>query len=205
MKSNCILIIVLFTISYVFGQKKEICKVLNNELKGKYIGQCSNGLADGKGEFTFANGSFVYVGYFKDGRIEGKGEIFSITNNKRTSLKKGIWENNVYIGNTSKPYQVNQNVNLDRYTVNKTSNIENKLIINFYQNGNRNNVSNLNVAVNNGDLISDSYTYGYKNIHFPFSCRITYTTSSKLKSTNYSVVFEIEINEPGSWEISLFN
>lgn len=205
MKLNYLVILFLFTITSSFGQNKETCKVVNDDLQGSYTGQCTNGLADGKGEFTFANGSFVYVGSFKEGKIDGKGEIFSIVKNKRTSIKKGNWEDNVYVGNKSEPYQVGRAVNLDRYTVTKNVGSEKKVMINFYQNGNRNNVQNLSVAVNNGERIIGTYADGYENVSFPFICRVNYTTKSKLGQTSYTVSFDIQINEPGSWEIFLYN
>ena len=205
MKLNFIIILSLVSFATSFGQVNQKCKVLNEELVGVYDGQCKGGLADGKGKFTFANGSFMYVGNFKDGKIDGKGEIFSIVKNKQTSIKKGNWENNVYVGDRSEPYQVRRSDNLDRYTVTKNSSGGNKVLINFYQNGSRNNVSNLSVAVNTGEKITGSYTEGYENVSFPFVCTINYTTTSKFKSTTYLVSFEIEIMEPGTWEIFLYN
>lgn len=205
MKLNYIVIFLLFTFANSLGQVDQKCKVLNEELVGIYDGQCKDGLADGKGKFTFANGSFIYVGNFKDGKIDGKGEIFSVVKNKQTSIKKGNWENNVYVGDKSEPYQVRKADNLDRYTVTKNSVDGNKVLINFYQNGSRNNVSNLSLTVNTGEKITGSYTEGYENVSFPFICRISYITRSKFKSTSYNVFFEIEITDPGAWEISLYN
>ena len=205
MKLNYFFILSLLIFSNSFGQVNQKCKVLNEDLVGVYDGQCKDGLANGKGKFTFANGSFVYIGYFKDGKIDGRGEIFSIVKNKKTSIKKGNWENNVYVGDKSEPYQVRRADNLDRYTVTKNSATGKKVLINFYQNGSRNNVSNLSVAVNTGEKMTGSYTEGYENVTFPFVCTINYTTISKFKSTTYNVSFEIEITEPGTWEIFLYN
>ncbi len=205
MKTNYLILFIFLIAVDCLAQTNEKCKVLNEELIGTYIGSCSNGLANGKGEFKFANGTFIYVGNFKDGKIDGKGEIFSIVKNKRTSIKKGNWEDNVFVGDKSGPYQIKNSVNLDRYTVTKNSGGTNKVMINFIQNGSRNKVSQLSVTVNNGERIIGDYTDGYENIRFPFTCRINYTTQSKFKATNYNVSFEIEIYDAGSWEIFLYN
>ncbi len=198
-------LILLFLFNLIQGQTTSDCKVIHEELIGNYKGDCVKGLANGKGEFTFANGDFVYKGNFKDGKMNGQGVIYSMQNKLKKIVSKGFWENNIYVGDKSRPYEVIRNLNLDRYTVIKAAGEENKVFINFYQNGSRNNVSNLNVFENNGTKISGNYTEGYENIIYPFVCQINYTTANKFKATSYDVNFEIVINEPGSWEIFLYN
>jgi len=179
------------------------CKVIHNELSGKYIGKCKNGLADGKGNFLFANGKFIYIGYFKNGKMHGKGEIFMIENGVKSKVKEGTWIENNLVENL-KSYEVIKTVNLDRYTIKKVGE-GNKVNLNFYQNGGRNKVKSLNIYSNNGTEISGSLTRGFENIDFPFKCEIDYYTSNKFKSVTYSVRFEFIINEPGEWEVTLYN
>lgn len=206
MKTIYLLFISFLLFGNTYGQNKQSCKVINSELTGTYIGDCQKGRADGKGEFTFADGSYVYVGHFEDGKMHGNGEIFSIDKKKRTSIRKGTWEDNVYVGDDSEPYVVKRTVNLDRHTVLKKPADDNTVMINFFQNGNRNNnVTDLNVVVNNGNRMSGNFTEGYENIIFPFICQVNYRTQNKFKTTTYNVMFEIVINEPGSWEIFLYN
>lgn len=205
MKAIYLYVVFGFTIGTVFGQNVQKCKVINEEFTGTYMGECKNGRAHGKGEFMFAGGTYAYVGHFKDGKMDGKGEIFSINNKKRVSVTKGNWENNVYVGDNSRPYEVKRTFNLDRYTISKNPTSDNTVMINFYQNGARNNVSDLNVVVNNGNRIVGNYTEGFENIIFPFICQVNYRTQNKFKTSTYNVMFEIVINEPGSWEIFLYN
>jgi hypothetical protein len=188
-----------------FPQKEEVCKVVGKDLKGEYYGKCKKGLAHGQGIFNFSEGGKVFDGKFKKGKMNGKGMIYVVKNGEKEVLKEGIWKNNAYVGEEKiAPFVVNRTENLDRHTVRKMSD-GNKVNLNFYQNGIRNNVSGLTVFTNNGNQVSGSYIYAYENLLYPFKCEVSYTTLSKFKTTSYRVRFEIVINEPGEWDISLYN
>ena len=45
----------------------------------------------------------------------------------------------------------------------------------------------------------------FDNIRFPFTCKVNYSTPNSLRTATYEVVFEIEINEPGQWLVTLSN
>lgn len=203
---------VLLLCGFVFGQypedfpqENEDCKVVGENLKGEYYGKCKKGLAHGEGIFNFSEDSKVYEGKFKKGKMNGKGMLYIVKNGEREILKKGIWKNNEYVGEVKiAPFVVNRIVNLDRHTVRKMG-AGNKVNINFYQNGTRNSVSGLTIFTNNGNAVSGSYIHSYENLLYPFKCEVSYTTRSKFKTTSYRVRFEIVINEPGEWDISLYN
>ena len=74
------------------------------------------------------------------------------------------------------------------------------------QNGNYNNsITNLSFAENGGSALSMGQEQGFDNIQFPFSCKVTYSSSNSLRTASYDVVFEIQINEPGQWLVTLYN
>ncbi len=186
-------------------QKDEICKVVGENMKGEYYGKCKKGLAHGQGVFNYAEGGKIYEGKFKKGKMNGKGTLYVLKNGIREVIDKGIWKNNEFVGEIKMvPYSVNRIINLDRHTVRRLGDGD-RVNLNFYQNGARNNVSGLTVFTNNGTQVTGSYIYSYENILYPFKCEVSYTTTSKFKTTSYRVRFDIVINEPGEWDIALYN
>lgn len=101
------------------------CEVLNPDLKGSYTGDCKkgkahgqgkaegkdkyeggfrNGLPDGNGIYTWANGN-QYSGAWSKGKKEGKGKMTFKVNN-RDSLVVGYWKKDVYVGQHEFPYTI---------------------------------------------------------------------------------------------------
>lgn len=197
-------ILVMFFVNPNFAQNKtQKCKVVSKDMVGDYSGNCNKGLANGKGQFVFGDGQFMYVGSFKDGELHGKGEMFMLTGNKKKSIKKGHWEHNVYVED-NQPYVVGRQENLDKYLIKKVG--EGRQIrLNFYQNGVRNSVTNLNINTSSGNRIFDNFIAGFDNVEFPFKCEVYYTTTNKFKSITYNVIFDFVINEPGVWDVILTN
>ena len=188
-----------------FAQNNVNCKVIYQDEIGIYQGECKKGLAHGEGVFTFNDGQSVYEGKFRKGNFHGIGTLFTLIEGNKKVEKQGVWKKNEYIGDKKIPaYDVKRKYNLDRYLVRKRGE-GNNIWINFFQNGSRNNVRNLNVFVSNGVEISGSFILGYNVIKFPVQCTINYRTTNKLKTTTYEVSFDIEINEPGEWDILLYN
>ncbi len=94
------------------------CKVGDGNLVGKYIGECKNGYANGKGEATgihhyigtfkyglpngtgiyYYSDSVYYSGNFQDGIKEGKGEFHYSRKGLPDSLVKGYWSADVFRG-----------------------------------------------------------------------------------------------------------
>jgi hypothetical protein len=60
---------------------------------GKYVGEFKDDLRNGQGTYTYADGG-KYVGEFKDGKQNGQG-IYTFNDGR---IQKGIYENDVYIG-----------------------------------------------------------------------------------------------------------
>ncbi|WP_457610110.1 hypothetical protein [Lutibacter sp.] len=214
----------------LFAQKETACKVLKKGIQQHYSGKCKKGLAhgkgiakgintykgsfkkglpNGKGVLTFASGNY-YEGQFKRGLMNGKGKLVFKVNGK-DSIRVGIWKNNVYIGKAKIPdYSVKWNRGVDRYTFRKVqesdSFVTNKVKIKFMQNGSSNtSVSNIRLDSTNGNRIETPNYVGYENITYPFECKLNYTTSNKLKTMTFDVIFAFIINTPGEWELILNN
>ena len=137
--------------------------------------------------------------------MHGDGVLYKLNDGQKNIDKQGIWKSNNYIGEKRiAPYSIKRTINLDRNSVRKTEE-GNEVVINFYRNGARNNVRNLNVASSSGKEVVGSNVFIINDIIFPFKCEIFYDTINKLGSSVFEVRFEIEINEPGKWDISLYN
>ncbi len=103
------------------------CTVLLDSLKGKYDGECKQGLANGKGiavgidsfsgnfkngvpdgygKYFCKNGSW-YNGSWKKGKYDGEGVYHKADKSNADSVNvAGYWKNGVYMGKYDKPYVI---------------------------------------------------------------------------------------------------
>lgn len=108
---------------------QETCTVKLKEIKGKYTGYCTDGKANGKGksvgtdqyEGEFKNGypdgkgmyiwkdGHYFIGYFKEGKKEGKGDMYYESITGMDSVITGFWQKDKYTGEYEKPYVVISN------------------------------------------------------------------------------------------------
>lgn len=170
----------------------------------KYLGNFKNGLPNGNGSYQFANGD-IYEGDFKNGLKDGNGK-FTFKYLGKDSTYMGIWKDDKLIKKIVPPaYIVNQKNNIQRYTFQKIGS-GNRVMFAFMQNGWYNSsVTNLSFAEGGGTAITIGQEQGFDNVRFPFNCRVTYTTQNSLRTASFDVVFDIQINEPGMWKITLNN
>ncbi len=218
------LLLMISVIHFSYSQS-ETCKVLKPEIAASYSGECKKGLANGKGiatgkdkyegkfkdglpqgngTYRYANGD-VYEGDFKDGMRSGNGK-FTFKFLGRDSTYLGMWKDDQLVKKTIPPaYAVTQKQNLQRYTITKV-NSGNRVMFAFMQNGTNNrSVSGLLFAESSGTLLNIGQNQGFDNIQFPFNCKVTYNTLNSFRSASSGIIFEIQINEPGQWMITLFN
>ncbi|MDP9229728.1 MAG: hypothetical protein M3O67_03525 [Bacteroidota bacterium] len=121
-----LLLLFLISLSFSFIIQAQDCKVEVPTLQGKYEGRCKKNLADGmgkatgedsyegafkegypngKGKYTWKNGNW-FDGYFKNGALEGEGNMHFVTPTNKDSVVTGFWKNNVYTGEYEKPYKI---------------------------------------------------------------------------------------------------
>ncbi len=105
---------------------QENCEVKVKELQGTYTGGCEKGKAngtgkaigidiyegefkdgypEGKGMYTWKDGHY-YIGLFKKGKMEGKGDMYYEGASGKDSVISGYWKKDKYYGEYEKQYIV---------------------------------------------------------------------------------------------------
>lgn len=219
------LFIFLYILLPLFSNAQEDCKVLMPEIDSIYEGRCKKGLAhgkglaigkdkyegrfkqgwpDGKGVYTWSSGE-VYDGEFVEGMKDGEGE-YSYSDNGQDTTLAGLWKNDVYVGPKPKNPKVKQTVSVDRYNFRKMSDVQNRVLIDFYQNGARNaGITDLLITADSGYEFDLGHSKGFKDMTFPVTMLVKYTTPNKLQTRQVYCIFEFTIFEPGDWKVELFN
>lgn len=218
-----LMFVLLYSNCVIMAQ--ESCKVLKPEIAEKYTGKCKNGLAhgkgiaegkdkyegsfknglpNGKGKYTWSNGE-AYDGEWKDGKRDGKGKFY-YKKDGVDSVKFGVWSEDLFVKRIiPAPYKVIRSMGVARYSVRKIGEGE-KVLFSFLQNGSINSsISNLHFAPSSGTACEVGSKQGYENIVFPCTCSVSYSSENSFKSSVFQVDFEIEITEPGVWEVILNN
>jgi len=76
----------------------------------------------------------------------------------------------------------------------------------FIQNGKSNvSITGLSFAQSDGSPLDIGQERGFDNIRFPFTCKVSYTSLNSFQSASFQNIFEIQINEPGQWMVTLYN
>ena len=94
---------------------------------------------------------------------------------------------------------------MERYNVRRISD-GNRVRLNFFRNGNRNSVVNdLNIYVSSGTRQTGTLSEEWDNVEFPLRIQLNYRSPNKLNTSSHTVRFEIVINTPGEWDLTLNN
>jgi hypothetical protein len=219
---NRLLFVLLLIIgSNLYAQTSD-CKVNNSSISGSYTGGCKNGLASGKGvaqgidryegqfekglpsgrgTYKWANGIY-YEGQWKNGMREGEGKMVY-----PDSLISGFWKEDKYVGKKKLvPYEIISISSIARYTITKNADRNNTVKFRIKQGGLDNiSIENFSMFFDSGSEYRSGNIYGIENISYPVIIKIKYRTWNQLMTAQSDVRFEIEIKEPGSWDIILFN
>jgi hypothetical protein len=122
---SSLLIILVLLIGYITNAQEVIsCKVLLEPISETYIGDCKNGLANGKGmaqgtdkyegkfkeglpngkgKYTWANGDY-FEGNWKNGQKNGKGSLYTSSSNR---VLQGFWKDDNFVKEiTEAPYKI---------------------------------------------------------------------------------------------------
>ena len=212
----------VFTPFLLLSQKD--CKVLLPSISTTYVGKCKKGKAHGKGiakgidtyegrfykglpngigTYSWASGD-EHIGKWEFGKREGEG-IYKFKYNGKDSIQAGIWKNDSYMGPIPPPPSILQSRNIQNFSFNKYGDL-NKLSIEIYMNGAINStVENLVILSTNGSYQNIGRTIVFSSIVYPATFKITYRTWNKLHSSQFDVVFEFVLSEPGNWMLRLTN
>lgn len=219
------LLVILFLVAGYSLAAQTDCLVLKPQIANKYEGKCKNGLAHGKGK---ASGLDTYEGQFKKGLPNGKGTYvwsngdrytgdwyegfrhgegdFTFKQDGRDTTISGRWQKDEYKGPVPEAPKVLNSRGVDRYNFTRNSDIKNRVLINFYQNGVRNRgIENLLMASSSGYETRLGESLGYDELTFPVTIKLNYTTWNKLRGAKIDVIFEFRIFEPGDWQVDIHN
>jgi len=215
------IILILISASYAYGQQTD-CKVLNPAISGSYSGGCKKGLAsgngvaqgtdryegqfsrglpDGKGTYRWASGVY-YEGEWKKGLREGEGKMVY-----PDSIVTGVWKADNYMGKkVLAPYRIISTLSVTRYTFTRTDNNNNNVIIRIMQGGMDNvSIEDFSLAYDSGTEYRAGNYYGIENIRYPVDVKVKYRSWNQIKTTQYNVIFEFVISQPGSWNVVIVN
>jgi hypothetical protein len=219
------LLTLILSLAHVNTTAQTDCKVLKTEIAENYTGKCKKGYAhgkgiasgtdsyegmfrqglpDGHGTYFWATGE-TYTGDWKEGKREGEG-ILTYTMGDEDLVMDGIWAGDEFIGEKMPNPRVLYSSNVDRFSIRRTGDIKDRVLVDLYQNGIRNtSVENYLLATSSGYETTQGHSRGYEGIEFPVTIKVSYTTYNKLKTYKYNAVFEFEISEPGDWRVELQN
>jgi hypothetical protein len=171
----------------------------------KYEGAFRRGLPHGRGTYTWENGD-VYTGRWRNGKRHGKGTFISQHNGEITK-KSGSWVDDTFLGEDGDAaYTRGHILNLERFAVRRTGD-GSRVLVNFYYMGRQGQLPNdFDFKIESGYSQREGLAVGYEEVNFPANILITYTVPDKLgRGLSIPVRFELTINQPGQWEIKLYN
>lgn len=202
------------------------CKVIMEEISEAYEGGCRDGLAHGqgvatgidkyegsfrrglphgRGTYTWANGD-VYTGQWRNGQRHGQGTFISRQNDEITK-QSGAWVHDAFRGEDGvAAYSRGHIFNLERFAVRRTGD-GNRVLVNFYYMGRQGQLpQDFDFKIETGFSKTEGLAVGFDEVEFPAQILITYTVPDKLgRGLRIPVRFELTINQPGQWEIRLYN
>jgi len=198
------------------------CKVLMEPISASYSGKCKNGLAHGKGIaqgtdhyegqfskglpagtgiYTWADGTY-YDGQWREGMKNGKGTLVA-----RDSVLSGFWKDDRYVGKKAiSPYKVTYSLSVPRYTFSKTSPSGSLIRLRIMQGGSDNTaIEDFSIAYSSGDEYRNGPYFCVQNIRFPVDVKVKYRAWNQLHTSQFNVIFEFTVTEPGTWDVMVSN
>jgi len=218
---SLILILVLVLGNIAYSQESD-CKVLKPEISESYSGGCKNGLADGKGvargidyyegqfdkglpagkgTYKWADGTY-YEGHWVNGKREGSGKMVY-----PDSTVTGYWKDDIYAGKKLiPPYEIMRTMSVSRSNIIKSVGAIDEVRIRILQGGSDNrSVTNLSISSSSGDEFRTDRVYGLEKVIFPLDVKVSYTSRTQFGTSQFNVIFNFRINEPGVWEVTITN
>ncbi len=169
-----------------------------------YEGNFKKGLPDGKGTYVWSTGE-VYQGQWRKGERSGIGTYFYKIDGRDTSIF-GVWKHDKYLGKKMKKPSISLIKNIDRYDIFSSHGIQNRVLVDFRQNGMQNTrIENLMLNADSGTPVQIGQRYGFDNVIFPVTISVRYDTYNKLGTQKVDSFIEFTIYEKGDWNVVLTN
>ncbi|MPQ48393.1 hypothetical protein GCQ56_15420 [Marinifilum sp. N1E240] len=225
-KKVSLILILLYHVNCVHAQDIT-CKVLHEKIAGEYVGNCQNGLANGKGKskgvdsysgmfkdglpngkgkYVYSNGN-VFKGYFKSGCKEGKGK-FEYTVNGKKQILNGYWKNDEYVGQqkVDEPYRVTLSSGILNYSIKKVEGHESDQVILFSIKSSMTDFmpDDLEIRNFNGQIMQLGKKFTISHYQCPFTCEINYSIKTGFNQRKMCQ-FIFDVSEKGKYEIVLSN
>ncbi len=220
---NISIFILIFIAIPMFAQQN--CKVLKADINEEYQGECSKGLAhgkgiakgintydgqfkkglpNGKGIMLYADGS-TYSGNWKKGLRNGEGKFLKIVDGK-DSIADGIWKNDTFVGKKKvKEYDVVKKIAITRYMIRKISDKGNQVTVRVKKNGMYVATTN-NINGTSGNLVFSQGRAIFENIAlYPFTCDMNYSIQNTMGGTSTDVEFRFKILTKGDWLVEIYH
>ena len=225
-----ILLIASFFIFCCFTSlAQQACEVKLKDIRGVYTGDCSNdkangkgksvgvdeyegefkdGYPEGKGMYTWKDGHY-FIGFFKKGNKEGKGDMYYESAKGDDSVITGFWKKDKYIGEYEQQFIVQSMTprvsKVDCRLVDKKTN---NITIEIHQLSSGASLQSPGYISTVGDVSVINGTYYSKNSHTMTNSSVTY-----LKDVTYPfrAIFtlttgdmtEIIFNEAGEYAVTI--
>jgi hypothetical protein len=163
----------------------------------KYYGQFNDGLPEGKGTYTWADGTY-YEGQWKNGLKDGKGKMVY-----KDSTVSGYWKYDKYVGEKLIPsYQITRSISVARSSFTRLPGANNYVTIKLVRGGNENaDISDFSIAYSSGTEYYLGTSIGIQNAIFPLNVVIRFRAWNNFQTAQYDVLFEFVINEPATWNV----
>lgn len=215
----------MINISMLFGQEDDIsnCKVLLESISESYQGDCKDGLAHGKGiakgvdvydgkfkkglpqgsgTYTWANGDY-YVGNWKEGLRDGKGELFTVISGKKI---KGIWKEGEFEKEIKDPdYKVIMTRGVTDVSISEViGSVPGTIEFVFFRDGiTRSAVDDLTLEGNSGTLQMSTSYKEFNNVKFPFEGMVNFKAPNRFDTATVDCSVKYIINKPGNWKVTI--
>jgi hypothetical protein len=215
-------IVLILVIGYNLQAQVTDCKVIKSEISGTYEGGCKNGLAhgkgiaqgidryeggfvkglpSGKGTYRWASGIY-YEGEWRKGLKDGEGKMVY-----PDSIVTGLWKEDNYMGKKAiAPYKIISSMSVSRYTFVRSASKSDGIKIRLMQAGNDNvSVEDFSLAYDSGSEYRSGNYYGIENVRYPLTVKVKYRSWNQLLTSQFNVIFEFVIYQPGSWDVVIIN
>ena len=202
-------------------EAQPVCKVLLESVSGIYQGDCKNGLAhgkgialgidkyegrfkeglpNGKGKYTWANGDY-FEGNWKAGLKNGKGTLYSASTGKKLV---GIWKNDNFEKEIIEPpYRILQNNNISNIIVTeKVGGAPSSVEFVFSRDGmEARDFSSLSINSTSGNIVRSSSYCGIDNVAYPIEISISFSAPNRFNTVMVRYETRFLITKPGIWKV----